>query len=69
MKITASMCDCNPVAKRGVFVYASEVTGWWYKYNDMVITDYRYNKDQIVFYTECFYYTGSVSFVLSCEEC
>lgn len=68
MKITASMCDCNPVAKRGVSVYASELTDWWYKYNGTVITDYRYNKDQIVFHTECFYYAGSISFFWSVKN-
>lgn len=52
MKITASICDCNSIAKRGVSVYASEVLDCWYKYNSMVITGYRYNKDQTFFPTE-----------------
>lgn len=68
MKITASIRDCNSVAKGGVSVYASEVLDCWCKYNGMVITGYRYNKDQTFFYTECFYYPGSIPLVFSCEE-
>ena len=69
MKITASICDCNSLAKRGVSVYASEVLDCWYKYNGMVITGYRYNKDQTFSHTERFYYPGSIPLVFSHEEC
>jgi len=69
MKVTASRCDCSSAARRGVSVYASEVLGCWYKYNGVVITGYRYNKDQTFFHAESFYYPGSVSLIFSHEEC
>lgn len=68
MKITANICNCNSIAKRGVSVYASELLDCWYKYNSVVITGYRYNKDQTIFHIEYFRYPGTISPVYSCEE-